>query len=101
MIIRRPITDIEEDVIRDYAGNMNVLEIEKKYGWSWTTLRKMFKRKKIPFRPLGGYRKEAGRHKPQPPKGVDYNVIINDRTLKEWQEYNTKVNNKSKHFKIF
>jgi len=63
MNIQRPIMDIENEVIQDYTDGMTILEIEKKYRWSWSTLRKIFKRKNIARKPHGGLRNKIGRLK--------------------------------------
>ena len=60
---QRPLTDIEEEVIQDYVDNMPIKRIEEKYSWTWSTLRKILKRRDITFRPHGGLRDGVGRVK--------------------------------------
>ena len=60
---QRPLIDIEEEVIQDYMDNMSVKDIEKRYGWTWSTLRKILKRNNVAFRPHGGSRNRVGRIK--------------------------------------
>lgn len=61
MIIKRPLKDIEEEFIKDFNSDMLTRLMEEKYGWTWCTLRKILKKRNIPFRARGGYREEAGR----------------------------------------
>lgn len=61
MIIKRPLEEIEEEFIEDFRDGMLTRLIEEKYGWSWCSLRKILKKKGIPFRARGGHRDGAGR----------------------------------------
>jgi len=63
MIKQRPIIEIEDEVIQDYLDGMPILLIERKYNWSWSTLRNIFTIRKIPRRPHGGKRNDIGRLK--------------------------------------
>ena len=58
---RKPIRDIEGEVIQDFHDGMLSKEMEQKYGYTWATLRKILIKEGIPFRARGGYRENAGR----------------------------------------
>ena len=59
--MKRPVMDIEEEVIRDFNDGMLGRDMEKKYNYTWATLRKILIKRGIPFRTRGGNRKGAGR----------------------------------------
>jgi len=96
MIVQRPMVDIEDDVIKDYVEeNMSLRELEKKYGWSWTTLRNMLIKKNVPLRQRGGRRENTGNRGKDKwtYRKINYKAIINGKTLKEWQEFNARISN--------
>ena len=99
MTIKKELLVIEKDVINDYViSELSLMELGKKYGFSGTAMRNLLVRNNVPRRKHGGRRDHTGRKKNI--KTINYKAMINGKTLKEWQEYNTKVNNENKHFKI-
>lgn len=96
MIIQRPIKDIEDDVVKDYVEkSMSLRELESEYGWSWTTLRKLLLKKNVPLRQRGGRRENMGQRGKEKwtYKKINRQAVINGKTLKEWQEFNARINN--------
>lgn len=58
---KKPLEEIADSFIKDYLDGMSTIDIEKKYGWSWASMRKIFKARGNTFRRRGGHRPNAGR----------------------------------------
>ena len=77
----------------DYNNEISVKALVKKYNRSWSTLCSYIKERGIkPNRHHGTNVYEQSIK--QKIKGIDYNKIINGKTLREWQKYNTEINKK-------
>ena len=85
--------ELIEKLRNDYNNKTSVKALVEKYDRAWST--------------LCGYIKESGiepnRHHgtnvyeqsvKQKIKKIDYNKIVNGKTLREWQKYNTEINKK-------